>query len=110
MFLNYVGYGSSAEGVAYLDLRLKKAGLRDQVRIAAQIGETGPAGLTGGAIVCTGPDQVVAEIALHLGAFQKMSEACQIRRADLVISEALVGQAGVFAHLNACATAPASVT
>ena len=35
LFLNYVGYGSSAEGGAYLDLRLKKAGLRDQVRISA---------------------------------------------------------------------------
>jgi glutamate synthase domain-containing protein 2 len=35
LFVNYVGYGSAVETVAYLDQRLKAAGLRDRVRLSA---------------------------------------------------------------------------
>ncbi len=35
VFVNYVGYGSCIETVAYLDRKLKSAGIRDQVHLSA---------------------------------------------------------------------------
>jgi len=35
LFLNYVGYGSAVETVAYLDKKLKEAGIRDRVMVGA---------------------------------------------------------------------------
>ncbi|MEQ9422874.1 MAG: FMN-binding glutamate synthase family protein [Cyclobacteriaceae bacterium] len=35
MFVNYVGYGSAVETIAYLHHRLKTAGIRDKVKISA---------------------------------------------------------------------------